>query len=363
MTADRVPPPFDVIEITLIGPGYGESIVLHIGQGKWIVVDSCEDETGYPQPLRYLADMRVDPASAVVLVVATHWHDDHIRGMGRLVDECRTAKFVCASAFTKHEFLVAVRALDDRRRSAPGSGLKELHSVFLTLRERQVQSLWAIADRLVLTEDDCKVWSLSPGDVVVADFLRSVCSDRAQAGQKKDRLPTLSPNRMSVTLWVTVKNIAALLGGDLPKKEWLNILEHCQSREGTASVFKVPHHGSPDADDPRIWAEMLETEPYAVLTPWHKGGKSRPTAADARRLLSYSKNAYATTRGVSRVRRSRELRRLVRRSTADTDIDLRSAVAPIGAIRLRRAIDKAEDWRVELFGGACHLTEYLDNRE
>ena len=358
-----MPPPFNVLEITLIGPGYGESIVLHIGQGKWIVVDSCEDETGYPQPLRYLADMGVDPASAVALVVATHWHDDHIRGMGRLVDECGAAKFVCASALTKHEFLVAVRALNDRRLSAPGSGLRELHSVFLTLRERQVQPLWAIADRLVLAEDDCSVWSLSPGDAVVADFLRSVCSERAKVGESKDRLPTLSPNRISVALWVTVKDIVALLGGDLPKKEWLNILEHCQSREGTASVFKVPHHGAPNADHPRIWAEMLDPEPYAVLTPWHKGGRSRPTATDARRLLSYSKHTYATARGVSRTRRNRELQRLVQRSIADTDVDLRSAVAPIGAIRLRKAIDNAEDWKVELFGEACHLTEYLDNRE
>ena len=347
----------------MIGPGYGESIVLHIGQGKWIVVDSCEDEKGYPRPLRYLENMRVDPASAVALVVATHWHDDHIRGMGRLVDKCRAAKFVCANALTKHEFLVAVRALDDRSLSASGSGLRELHSVFLTLRERQAQPLWAIADRLVLTEDDCDVWSLSPSDAVVADFLRSICSGRVQEGEKKDRLPTLSPNRMSVALWVTVKDIVALLGGDLPKNEWLNILEHCQSRDGTASVFKVPHHGAPDADDPRIWAEMLDPEPYAVVTPWHRGGKSRPTGRDVRRLLSYSEHAYATTRGVSIVRRNRELQRLIRRSTADTNIDLRSAVAPAGAIRLRKAIDKAGDWKVKLFGGACHLTEYLDNRE
>ena len=307
--------------------------------------------------------MRVDPTSAVALVVATHWHDDHIRGMGRIVDECRAATFVCANAFAEPELLTAVRALEKRHLSRSGSGLRELHSVFSTLRERPAKLALAIADRRVFSEDDCDVWSLSPNDAVVVDFLRSMCSARARKGERKDRVPTLSPNRVSVALWVSVRDTVALLGGDLPREEWLNILEHRKDPSGTAGVFKVPHHGSPDADDPRIWAEMLDSEPYAVLTPWHRGGRRRPTATDVRRLLSYSARTYATTRGVSGVRRNRELQRLIRRSTANTNIDLRSAVAPIGAIRLRKAIDKAEDWRVQLFGGACHLKEYLDNHE
>ncbi len=38
-------PNFNIAEITLIGTGggYGESIVVHVGNNEWIVVDSCQD--------------------------------------------------------------------------------------------------------------------------------------------------------------------------------------------------------------------------------------------------------------------------------------------------------------------------------
>ena len=35
------PPGEDEFEVVLLGPGYGESIVLHVGYGGWIIVDSC----------------------------------------------------------------------------------------------------------------------------------------------------------------------------------------------------------------------------------------------------------------------------------------------------------------------------------
>ena len=38
------PPASDVFEVSIFGPGKGESIVVHIGNGRWIVVDSCRDQ-------------------------------------------------------------------------------------------------------------------------------------------------------------------------------------------------------------------------------------------------------------------------------------------------------------------------------
>ena len=35
------PPRDDEFELTLLGPGYGESIVMHVGDGAWVLVDSC----------------------------------------------------------------------------------------------------------------------------------------------------------------------------------------------------------------------------------------------------------------------------------------------------------------------------------
>lgn len=104
----------DEVEVTLLGPGYGESIVVHVGEGSWIIVDSCINDAGKPQALDYLLGMGIDPAKAVELVVATHWHDDHIRGMNELVGACREAEFCCAGALLQREFLTAVYTLDGR---------------------------------------------------------------------------------------------------------------------------------------------------------------------------------------------------------------------------------------------------------
>ena len=91
------PPGRGDFELTLLGPGYGESLVLHLGDGIWVLVDSCLDSDGLPQALRYFESINVDPAEAVDLIVATHWHDDHIRGIADLVETCKKATFCCGA--------------------------------------------------------------------------------------------------------------------------------------------------------------------------------------------------------------------------------------------------------------------------
>jgi hypothetical protein len=38
-------PNADELEISLFGPGYGESLALHLGNGQWMIVDSCVDSS------------------------------------------------------------------------------------------------------------------------------------------------------------------------------------------------------------------------------------------------------------------------------------------------------------------------------
>ena len=93
-----IPPDENEFEVVLLGPGYGESIVLHIGYGAWVIVDSCINHEGKPRALEYLESIGVNPAQGVDLIVATHWHDDHIRGMAKLVEVCSKANFCCTNA-------------------------------------------------------------------------------------------------------------------------------------------------------------------------------------------------------------------------------------------------------------------------
>ena len=93
------PPDKDEFEISLFGPGVGECVVVHLGHGQWMVVDSCYPVGGAePVALSYLSALGLGIAAgnAVRLVVATHWHADHIRGMARLLEACPQAEFICS---------------------------------------------------------------------------------------------------------------------------------------------------------------------------------------------------------------------------------------------------------------------------
>ena len=110
-----VPPATDEVEISVFGPGYGESILLHIGKNVWSAVDSCMDPLSKkPAPLAYFQQIGIDPAHCVRQVIASHWHDDHIRGLGQLFRACSNAEFVCSSAIQCKEFLEIVRAYGTR---------------------------------------------------------------------------------------------------------------------------------------------------------------------------------------------------------------------------------------------------------
>jgi len=58
-----VPPAADEIEVTLFGPGYGEAIAVHLGEGVWLLVDSCVDpDSKAPASGTYLEGFGVDPS-------------------------------------------------------------------------------------------------------------------------------------------------------------------------------------------------------------------------------------------------------------------------------------------------------------
>jgi glyoxylase-like metal-dependent hydrolase (beta-lactamase superfamily II) len=97
------PPPPDIFEVSLFGPGKGESIVVHLGARRWIVVDSCRDQrSGEVAALKYLRGIGVDLAAEVLAVVATHAHDDHFAGIADIVEACSQAIIVTSQALLRN---------------------------------------------------------------------------------------------------------------------------------------------------------------------------------------------------------------------------------------------------------------------
>ena len=358
MTEFGLPPGDGELELTLFGPGYGESVVLHVGAGTWVIVDSCIDSDGAPRALGYLESIGLDPAQVVSLVVATHWHDDHIRGMSQLVDACRQATFCCASALRQEEFLSVVGALERRHFTVAGSGIRELHGVFTHLGEAKAKPTYASANRRIYSRGDCEVWSLSPSDAAFQNFLRAIGSLVPSNGETKRRIPDPSPNDLAVALWIGVGDVAVLLGSDLERRGWVEILQSAERPPGTASAFKIAHHGSANADEPGVWEQMLDSNPFAVLTPWQRGGRALPSEQDVQRILSNTSEAYASARSGSVTKSASRRDRMVDRTIRESGARLRRLALSPGGIRLRRLIHAADPWNVELFGAACHLENF-----
>src|SRR5258708_1379830 len=123
MIATLLGPNPDQIELSIFGPGFGECCVLHLADDNWIFLDFCiHSATKNPASIDYLNSRRVSH-DKVRFVVATHWHDDHVRGMAAQLRAFDQARFCSSSALTNKEFLATIVAYEERHNIAGGSGV------------------------------------------------------------------------------------------------------------------------------------------------------------------------------------------------------------------------------------------------
>lgn len=339
------------MEVSLFGPGYGECAVVHAGGGDWIVLDSFLTASGRPVALQYFDKLAVDPVRCVRLIVATHWHDDHTRGLSELVSRCLEADFCCANALHSREFMSVSAAL--ARTGLPGSGIREVHGVLSHLDRADSEAVWATASRRVHRTDNCEAWSLSPDDEAYMSFLKSLAPSSGTG--PRPGIHSLTPNQLSVALLVRFDgDFSCLFGADLERTGWTAVLRDGRRPKGRSSVFKVPHHGSASAHLQGVWDDLLEPEPIAILAPWRRGGGALPTKEDVARILALTPDAYATT-DATRHTVSRD--RWVKKRLKNVGARFAPASGPPGMIRLRRSMTGESSWRVDLFGSACRLKD------
>jgi len=367
------PPAQDELEVSVFGPGYGEAILLHIGAGKWFLVDSCLDPiSGQPASLQYLFDLNVNVGQAVKLVVATHWHDDHVRGISNIFKQCQSAEFVISNALRVEEFLT-LTYLSREPSPIKSSGLDEFSEIFQLLEARKQPGVrfnppkFATADKLIYRDQievtpkpvEVKISALSPSDASILQAGLAFAELLAAEEQSRKRLPSLTPNHTSVVLWVEVGHHKILLGADLektsdPRTGWSVILNNSTVVSGKAGVFKVPHHGSETAHHAEVWSELLLKEPFAVVTPFSRGKKLLPSSTDVERLTRLTLYAYATS--PTRLQKLRWRDRIVRDYVDQVTQRIYSVHQGWGHVRLRQKIEAMNDsWQVELFGDAYAL--------
>lgn len=305
-------PAMDQVELNLFGPGYGESVLMHLGANKWLIVDSCiEMSSGKPAALGYLDRLGVDASTSVLYLVATHWHDDHVGGFAAQVERCKQARVYFTGAMTCQVLLELIGS----DFSEPVGKLVEMTNSLNELKgagtERNPdRPYWFLGEHMPVHLDalhpdgpTVRIWALSPSAsdrIDTAKQLRLILPGDSR--YRPAGLPEPQDNHTSIVLHVSVGSMSILLGADRQTlkgetRGWNSVkICHRERALDKASLYKVAHHGSPNGDDDLIWTDLLDKQPVAFLTPFRRGllgGRPRP--ADIKQLCERTSEAYSTS--------------------------------------------------------------------
>jgi beta-lactamase superfamily II metal-dependent hydrolase len=356
------PPEDDELEVCIFGPGIGEAILVHIGAGRWICVDSARCD-GEPWPVHYLQSLSIPPTQ-IFLVVATHWHSDHVDGLGEIVQKCPGAQFVCSNALRVDEFknlLARYVELETERVRAP---LLEIRSIIRAYGERRKADrnhpapIFTSAKTLLHRVDVAgvgvlEVWSLSPS----ADDVLTAQSEFANLFIPLDEYATgisaIRQNSSCVVLVIKAGADAILLGSDLERTTsnltgW-NAVVNGGWPLVPVNAIKISHHGSAGSFSQALWDNFVQPGAIAVVTPYTPSGLPRIAELDRLRAMGCELYVTALPQEVP-VERSVDVRREISgmtKSFRSFSLDGKN-----GVVRLRKKIGSTDRWVVETFDSA-----------
>src|ERR1035441_4808744 len=187
---------------------------------------------------------------------------------------------ICSSVFCSDHLRPAAKAagvsIPDGHRCAGGK----------RFMKRAIENLPLI--ELRLNGSLCKVTALSPSHEAVTRMVRNLADANVVTVGKPRHSFRGDPNESSVALWIESLDNVVLLGADLLKGPsgcgWAGILSEFTPNE-RASLFKVPHHGAPNADEEMVWQKLLvPDDPVALLAPYRAGRHPRPDPSDRERI-------------------------------------------------------------------------------
>lgn len=363
----RDAPRHDVAEICVFGPNYGECILVHVGDHKWIIVDSCVNESGRAEALQYLEDIGIDASTSVSCVIASHWHDDHVRGISEIIAQCNNAEFVCPAALSKREFF-EIAAAGGMEVFFANTGVREFKEVLAQLKARSKVPVFASeGHRLLLTKTtlgSVEIWATSPSHQAFSETLTWFASLVPRKNGPIGAIPIPpAPNDASIVVWIDFNWTQLLLGSDMEShgdsaSGWERIhLRHpinFPNQKGT--LFKIPHHGSENGYFRGVWDDMLHPEPVAIVSPFLNGSVKLPTAVEVERINKHTTNGFITGDGRKRpkINRPAAVQRILRQCPSPPT----TPVMPNGWIRCRAQNLGNPQWEVQLFGHAKKLSDH-----
>lgn len=310
-------PQVDEIEITTIGVGgfEGESIVIHFGNGKWGVVDSCKSQDGVNLPLFYFNTLGV-PLTDVEIVVCTHWHSDHINGLSEILNECPNARFEYPIVGQKNNLLKYL--IEGDKAQGKSSVWHEFIRCIKAVPKSRIH--YGISDRIIYDKGDgTMLVALSPADKMLDVMQEALVQfDAKDSDLSKINETVITPNMCSTALLLITPYTCVLLGADLEanrnkrndilscvgscnvrwEKGWCNVIVTSNSfRTRKASYLKLPHHSSETGYCHEVWKNHV-VEPISVSTVFvNNKGVKLPKKDMLVRYKNLSIELYLTSSG------------------------------------------------------------------
>lgn len=315
----------DELAVVVIGgPSQGESILLHYGDGRWLIVDSCTSDK-QNLPLLFLEKIEAD-LDKVGFIICSHWHDDHMAGMDNLLKMCKSSYFMIPCVTNKS---ILPRYFEYRIYKSDKENEKEAWQVFKqcleiikgrthvdnpNLREPQfVKVESSILDYHTTQGIDVTVKALSPSNDMMIRFGEMLADGDARGGVFDDN--GIDQNMCSISLDVSFSGRHLFLGADLEcnrndDEDEETCIDHCEEKFGIGMCnavsnrffqatspycyTKLIHHSSKNGYCPKYWNQHVTEDNLAISTIF--SSQSLPRKNMVAKYLAKSSRYYITSR-------------------------------------------------------------------
>lgn len=345
----------DELEVSVLGPSTGESIVLHLPGVGWGVVDCCRDTEDY---------LATQGVTELAFAALTHPHRDHYAGLDRVLAARPVRRVWIYSGRSTRE----LRSLQQLQIEHGRGDFHGFTAVLKAMQEAQTSGAEArtmsACKPLLVTRFEMpdrapvgvSITALSPSAADEERYLTILAAAMPQEGELMPALPDRAHNLIASALMITAGDWCVCLGSDVEAESWAGIVADATRPPLRAQLVKVSHHGSANAHSDDAWNEHAggagARVEHAVVTPF--ATQRLPKPSDLERLRGRVGALHLTAA------RSTIEPRAVYRPTitkhARTLRNWRVVDERFGHVRYRASLSSAEPLRVEAFGRAADVS-------
>ena len=321
----EIPPIADdeLVVVVIGGPSQGESVLLHYGDGRWLIVDSCKSD-GQNLPLLFLEKAEAD-LSKVGFVVCSHWHDDHVKGLNEILKECENAYFmipcVTHKSILPRYFEYRIQRTEKEKEKEAWREFKRCTEVVNgrtnvenpNLKELQFMKVESPIFDYETHGTTVSAKALSPSNEMMNLFGQMLADGEARNYQFDDS--DINQNMCSIAIGVKFAGQHIFLGADLECNReddedeetcvdkcndkfslgMCNAVSNRYFREMSPYCYtKLNHHSSKNGYCPKYWLEHVTENRVAVSTVFTP--QSLPRKEMASRYLAKNSRYFVTSR-------------------------------------------------------------------